>query len=190
MAFRDGFRPFPELTTGRLLLRQLGPNDAEPYFTGLNTVPPSTWGLRRDSIESTRRFLATRLQDFRSKSTIMWAITERRGGVFMGEIKVFGFVYQSKAEIAYWLADTFRRKGYGSEAVTAVVQFGFQVLGLHRIEAYVQPSNAASCALLAKLGFTREGLLRQFRNEGGRAGVWTDSVVFGLLRQDYPSEEK
>jgi ribosomal-protein-alanine N-acetyltransferase len=190
MAFKDGFKPFPELTTRRLLLRQLVPEDAEPYFNGLSTVSPEIWGLRRHSVESTGRFLATRLRDFGSKSAIMWAIAERNGGSFIGEVKMFAFVYQSKAEIAYWLTDRYRRKGYGSEAVEAVVRFGFDVLGLHRVEAYAQPSNTGSCALLSKIGFTQEGVLRKFRNEGGRAGIWTDSAVFGLLREDYRRPEQ
>jgi ribosomal-protein-alanine N-acetyltransferase len=190
MAFKEGFKPFPEFRTDRLLLRQLVPDDAEPYFNGLNTVPSDIWGLRRDSVESTRQFLTARLRDFRSKSAIMWAITRRSDGTFIGEIKMFAFVYQSKAEIAYWVAAGYRRKGYGSEAVRAVLRFGFDVLGLHRIEAYAQPNNTASCGLLAKIGFAREGVLRKFRNEGGRTGIWTDSAVFGLLRENYSGPDK
>jgi [ribosomal protein S5]-alanine N-acetyltransferase len=186
MTFQDGFRSFPVLTTTRLVLREPVPEDAQAYFDGLSTVLPAVWGLRRDSAESTRDFLAAGRKGFRNKATIRWAIVEQGSRRLIGEVKLFDFVYQSKAEIAFWLADSYRRRGYGGEAAGAVVTWGFEVLDLHRIEAFVQPHNAASCGLLVKLGFTREGLLRKFRNEGGREGIWTDSAVFGMLRGEHP----
>lgn len=185
MAFIDGFTQFPELTTERLALRQLGPEDAAAYFRGLNTVDPTVWGLRQDSEEGTRAFLAVGLKAWKNKACIRWAITARGKGQLLGEVKLFGFEYRSKAEIGYWLAESHRRKGLGTEAVAAVVSFGLCVMELHRIEAFARPDNAASCGMLEKLGFQREGVLRKFRCEGGHGGVWNDAVVYGAMREEW-----
>ena len=69
-----------------------------------------------------------------------------------------------------------------SEALAAVLDFAFDHLELHRIEADVDPDHAASLALLSKFGFRREGLLR----ERWRVhGAWHDTVMLGLLAGDY-----
>jgi hypothetical protein len=69
-----------------------------------------------------------------------------------------------------------------TEALTALLEFGFETLGLNRIEALVMPDNAASFALLNKLGFSEEGLLREydyFKDE------FQDLICFSLLRREF-----
>lgn len=102
----------------------------------------------------------------------------------IGEIKLFEFVRGSKAEFAYWVNEGQRRQGLALEAAKSVLAFAFGTLGLHRVEAYVQPTNEASLGFVEKLGFKREGHLRRFRKEGED---WRDFLVFGLLREDTPS---
>ena len=181
MAFQDGFKTFPELNTHRLVLRQLVPEDAEAYHQHLDTVSPRIWGLRYDTVDKTRTSLAVSQKGFQNKAAIRWAITRKEQNDLIGEIKLFDFVHGSKAEIAYWLTENQRQQGFGFEAGQCVLKFAFEVLGLHRVEAYAQPVNNASLALLEKLGFTKEGVLRKFRREGEQ---WQDFVVFGLLRQE------
>ena len=68
-----------------------------------------------------------------------------------------------------------------TEALTAVLDFGFARIGLNRIEAYVMPGNTASIRLLEKLGFANEGLLAQYENWGGKGFV--DLYMFGKTRE-------
>lgn len=182
MAFQDGFKMFPELSTERLVLRQLVPEDAEAYHQHLRTVSPDIWSLRYDTVEKTRTSLVVSQKGFRNKAAIRWAITHKEQNDLIGEIKLFDFVRGSKAETAYWLTENQRRQGFGFEAGQCAVKFAFEVLELHRVEAYAQPVNDASLALLGKLGFKKEGVLRKFRKEGEQ---WQDFVVFGLLREEY-----
>lgn len=182
MAFHDGFKTFPELHIQRLRLRQLVPEDAETYHQHLATVSPSLWGLRYDTVDKTRISLAVSQKGFQNKAAIRWAITRKEQDDLIGEIKLFDFVRGSKTEMAYWLTENQRQQGFGFEAGECVLKFAFEILGLHRVEAYVQPVNEASLALLGKLGFAKEGVLRQFRKEGER---WHDFVVLGLLRGEY-----
>lgn len=83
-----------------------------------------------------------------------------------------------RAEIGYVLNRQFWRKGYGSEVVAAMLECCFDHYGMHRVEADIDPDNAASLALLKKFGFRREGLFRQRWKQGEE---WRDSVMMALL---------
>lgn len=98
----------------------------------------------------------------------------------IGTCLVFRFDKLSAlAEVGYVLAREFWGAGYMYEAMSAFVAFGFEQLGLRRIEAEIDPRNVASAKLLERLGFVREGLLRQ---RWARKGEVTDSSLYGLLR--------
>ncbi len=100
------------------------------------------------------------------------------GGVSMSNIR--RGVAQS-ASLGYWMGAPFARHGYMTEALEAVLDFGFNSLGLHRIEAACLPSNQASRGLLAKVGFREEGYAREYLRING---VWQDHVLFAILRTD------
>lgn len=70
-----------------------------------------------------------------------------------------------------------------TEALDAIIGFGFREVGLNRIQALVMPGNEGSEKLLGKLGFRREGVLREYENWGkkGIVDVW----MFSLLRSEY-----
>jgi len=69
-----------------------------------------------------------------------------------------------------------------TEALEAIIEFGFQTVGLNRIQAVVMPSNVASERLLEKLGFEPEGVLREYENWGAKGFV--DLSMLSLLRSD------
>ena len=71
-----------------------------------------------------------------------------------------------------------------SEAVKAIIEYGFKTMNLNRIEACIGPANIASQNLVKKFGFSREGYLRQhyIRNEEIQ-----DSLIFSLLKEEYPA---
>ena len=87
-----------------------------------------------------------------------------------------------QAEIGYTVAPERQGRGYATEAVRAVLDHLFRVRGLHRVSAECDARNLASARLLERVGFTREGLLRQhtwIKNE------WTDDLLFGLLAAEW-----
>jgi ribosomal-protein-alanine N-acetyltransferase len=69
-----------------------------------------------------------------------------------------------------------------TEALEAVIAYGFQQLMLNRIEAYIDPDNISSRKLLLKAGLTEEGTLREYYYEKGQ---FVDAVIFSILRRDY-----
>jgi RimJ/RimL family protein N-acetyltransferase len=84
--------------------------------------------------------------------------------------------------LGYWIHPDHQRQGYGSEAVALLVDYGFQHLGLHRVEARTFAHNEASRALAESVGFTEEGVERE------RAfvdGDYCDVVRYGLLTHEW-----
>jgi RimJ/RimL family protein N-acetyltransferase len=84
-----------------------------------------------------------------------------------------------RAEVGFWLAPWARGRGIGSAAVRAACEWAFDNWDLNRIEMTTLPDNEASQALARKIGFTREGLLRQRNFERGK---YVDIVMLGVLR--------
>ena len=84
--------------------------------------------------------------------------------------------------IGYSIDKNFIGRGIATEAVQIVLQFAFQTLNLHRVEAYVSPKNNASIRVLEKAGFSKEGLLREllFIN-----GVWVDHYMYAILQNEF-----
>ncbi|MEO6404791.1 MAG: GNAT family protein [Ferruginibacter sp.] len=93
------------------------------------------------------------------------------------------FPAHSRAELGYALDDDKHKdKGFMTEAISFFIGYGFEIMKLHRIEAFIGPSNIASLKLVAKHNFVKEGQLRQHYF---KEGSFEDSVVFSLLREDY-----
>ncbi len=103
------------------------------------------------------------------------------GGVNLRDVR--RGVSQSGA-IGYWAGEAYTRHGHTLDAVRTVIQFGFDTLALHRLEAACCPENDASRNLLIKAGFTEEGQARAYLKING---VWRDHLLFGLVRGDIPS---
>jgi ribosomal-protein-alanine N-acetyltransferase len=82
--------------------------------------------------------------------------------------------------MGYALDEMYNGCGYMTEAVRRTVEFGFETLGLHRIEANIMPGNKASIAVVEKCGFAMEGLSRKYLKING---VWEDHVHYVILNQ-------
>lgn len=105
------------------------------------------------------------------------------GGVTLSNVR--RGVTQS-AMLGYWVGLPFARRGLMSAAVRALLPHAFETLRLHRIEAAVQPTNAASVGVLRRIGFTEEGRLRRYLKING---VWQDHLMFAMLAEDWMTRE-
>ena len=83
--------------------------------------------------------------------------------------------------LGYWIGAPHARRGHTSAGVRRLARFAFDDLGLHRVEAACQPDNEPSRTLLAKVGFTAEGLARRYLKIDGD---WRDHLLFGLVAGD------
>jgi len=124
--------------------------------------------------------------DAQGKS-LCWAVTFPGEDRMIGKCILFQFDQANhRAEIGYIMNRQYWRQGLMQQALESVIDFAFNTLNLHRIEADVDTENAGSLGILEKLGFKREGL---FHERWFVYGEWQDSVMLGLLKQDWCSNK-
>ena len=180
----DGER-LPTLVTPRLRLRWLEDRDlpalfaiySDPQVTRYTSRPP-----QRDMAEA-RRYLDDIHRWFRERQGFQWGVALPDGDGVVGAVSLFHFDEpQGRAEVGYVLAHAAWGHGYAHEAMRALVGHAFDTLKLRRLEADVDPRNARSIRVMERLGFVREGLLRE---RWYVAGELQDSLLFGLLARDW-----
>jgi RimJ/RimL family protein N-acetyltransferase len=128
-------------------------------------------------------WISTTADNFARRSSVEFGIQLIRGGRMVGLVGLDHLIAEdSVAELWYMIVPSCWGRGYATEAGRAALQFGFEHLGLNRIFSYHLARNLASGRVLAKLGMTREGLLRQHvrKYEG-----FEDVVVLSLLREEW-----
>ena len=177
------------IQTPRLVLRALTPEVYDYVFTkyskpeimeffGCTTVKDYEEELKkyRDGLSMYR------------KSLLIFQLIEK------GSNKVIGwcgyhtwYINHDRAEIGYVITDESKKqKGFMKEALTAVINYGFQKMGLKRIEAMLAPGNNPSLKLVTAFGFQKEGLLREHYLVDG---TYEDSVMYSLLEREFQVTE-
>lgn len=176
------FNPFPTIYTERLVLRQLTTADAQDLFE-LNTnndVLKYLEFLRMKTIDDAHLKIENLNTGIENNESIIWAISTKENPKLMGTICLFHFKKQHyRGEIGYILHSDFWRKGILNESMQAVLNYGFDVLNIHSIEAIVDPENEASIGLLVKNKFVREAY---FKEDFYQNGVFLDTAVYSLLK--------
>lgn len=153
------FTPFPVLKTERLILRQLAVNDDKEIFA-LRSDKQVNKYIDRDpsnTIEDARKFIHKITEVVRQNEGIYWAITLTNNDNLAGTICLFNFSNENEqAEIGYELLPAFERQGIMQEAISKVIAFGLEVIGLKTIEAYTHLENKNSSKLLEKNNFKKQ----------------------------------
>ncbi len=177
------FQVFPVLKTERLILRAFTDEDATGVYA-LRSDPRVMKYLDRElhpSVQYSLQLLQKNENRYQKGEAIQWVISSARTEGFWGDIAFFNINKQHhRAEIGYSLLPDYWGKGIMTEAAQAVIQFGFQQLGLHSITADINPNNSASRSLLLKLGFQKEAY---FRESYFFDGKYLDSEMYSLLEK-------
>lgn len=177
-------RKFPVIKTARLILRRPLQRDATALLEATQDESVMAYyGMPAfESKAEALREIAWFNHIFARAEGIRWVITENGKGKYIGDIGFNNHVAaHSRAEIGFKLAREFWQKGIMTEALEQVLEYGFTEMQLNRIEAVVDPQNAACLGLLKKTGFVEEGLLREYeREEKG----YVDLVMLSLLKKD------
>jgi RimJ/RimL family protein N-acetyltransferase len=127
-------------------------------------------------------------QCFAAKTLFQWGIANRKSDEVIGTCTLHQLdVRNCRAEIGFALNPVHWGNGFATEAVTRMLQYAFGPLKLHRIEADVDPRNAASIAVLSRLGFVAEGRLRERWLTQGEP---QDSAIYGLLAREWRAAQK
>lgn len=177
-------RHLPTIQGDGVQLRAIVRGDVEAIYR-LFSDPDVTRHMslaRLHTLTDAERFLASIQEHFRNHSLYQWGISEP-GAPLTGTVTFAGLDADNRrAEIGFALLPEARGRGLMTRAVSAALDFGFAQMNLHRVEANVDPDNEPSIRLLQRLGFRREGLLRERWLVAGEA---RDAVLFGLLAPEW-----
>ena len=176
--------PLPTLTAERLTLRPFVPDDAPDVTRCLSdaAVARNTLTIPHPYPEgAAAEFIARQPPDWSAGKRAVWAITLRDAGALVGAVGLHFALAHHRAEVGYWIAVPAWGKGIATEAVRRVIAFGFDELGLHRLDAQHYVENPASGRVMTKAGMRHEGLMRGvvFRD-----GIPRDNERYAILRTD------
>ncbi len=187
MPVTDVFNSFPVINVDNdLILRQVTYDDINDYFEYMSSeevikyVPEEC--IPRN-LDRAKEEIDYNLDLYRYRRSIYWALALKDGNKLIGSC---GFNYwnrdHSRAEISYDLSHKYWGKGIMSRTVKSVLGFAFTRMELRRVEATVTPSNFGSLKVLRKMGFKKEGILREQKLLHGK---FNDAVMLSLLQKEY-----
>ena len=183
----------PELTLppeglgdGVIALRPWRPDDVPALVEACQDPDIPRWTAIPSpySEADARGFVAAQEDRRAAGEAAPFAVDSAEDGTFLGSVEVTLHDWRNgRGEIGYWIAPSARRRRVALRAIAVVSGWGFQTLGLARLEILVEPENEPSLRVAERAGFTREGVLRSYRVMKGRR---VDFVVFSLLPTDPP----
>lgn len=186
MSTQDTFLTPPRgLSDGVVAIRPLLAADA-PAFAGAYRDDPTLGvmvGSERDPTEE--EVIAQAEEPPGAARLPALAIADARSLEFLGGIGLYRVdIHHRRGEVGFWLTPAARGRGIGSRAVGLVTGWAFESLGFERVELTTTPDNEPTLRLADRLGFTKEGVMRERNRERGRR---VDVVMLAVLRRDWPA---
>jgi RimJ/RimL family protein N-acetyltransferase len=175
----------PTLTTERLTLRPFVPDDAFDVerYAGVREIADTTLTIPHPYPHgAATEWVLKHAPAWEEGSAATFAIIENESGRFVGVTSLMMKLEHRRAELGYWIAIDRWNRGYGTESNQRIVDFGFEVLGLHRIEARHFLRNPASGQVMRKLGMQHEGVERDSALKGDR---FESLAVYSILEEEW-----
>lgn len=178
-------KTLPVITTERVVLRWISEDDIDGLFDVFsNAEVMRYWSsgplANREAAAEMQREIAASNEN---NTMFKWGLALRESNLVIGTATLFNLnLDNGRAEIGYAMGRPYWGKGYMNEALRALVSHAFEVMNLRRLEADVDPRNAASIRTLERLGFQREGFLRERWHVCGEI---QDAFFYGLLRREW-----
>lgn len=177
------FTPFPVLASDRLVFRHLDENDANEIFQlrsdkeTMKYIPRPLVTNKEQALEHIR-MIEEKIQD---NTGINWAISLKGSPKMIGIIGFYRLKPENfRAEIGYMLLPEFSGKGIITESISRLIDYGFNEMRLHSIEAVIDPENIASAKVLEKNNFIKEA---HFKENEFFEGKFLDSVIYSILNK-------
>lgn len=171
----------PTLTTARLVLRPFRLADAAVVqrLAGERDIAANTLTVPHPYPDGdAEAWIATHQAAYGDGKVVTLAVTERESGELVGAIGLALTPGDQRGELGYWIGTSWWNRGYATEAGRAMLAFGFEQLGLHRVMARHLVRNPASGRVMEKLGMQHEGILR---HHVLKWGVFEDLAVYAVL---------
>jgi len=175
----------PTLTTDRLTLRPFIPDDAFDIerLAGVREIADTTLTIPHPYPHgAAAEWILTHAPAWEKGTAATFAVVENDGGRLVGVASLMIKSEHRRAELGYWIALDRWNQGYATESNQRLVDFGFEVLGLHRIEARHFLRNPASGRVMLKLGMKAEGVERDAAVKGDR---YESFAVYSILEDEW-----
>lgn len=179
MALADYINNKPTIETDRLMIRPMVFSDVPALKEWLpDRSIYAYWGKAPGRAEKAPELMFEKAE--KPAKSFHLGIAEKDVNKVIGDIWVYLIENDRMAQIAVRLSKSVHGKGYGTESLSAMTRFCFENTELQRLWTKVDVRNTASCRILEKCGYTREGLIRQ----GKMVNTWCDYYVYGILSSD------
>ncbi len=181
---------YKDIETDRLILRRMKMQDAAELFdcySNPNSSRYSTWPPHKN-IAYTKQYIKFVMRGYRKGLTTVFCIVLKKENRVIGSCSFSNFIKANKtAEIGYTISSNYWNNGYGREAVLALMDYGFTILGLNSISAQVVTENGASIAILNRLGFKQ----KEFIENGVSSNEKNyDVYAFEIKKEEIKGMEK
>lgn len=183
-------KPQPVLETQRLVLRPFALSDAPEVqrLAGSREIARMTIAIPHPYEDGlAEQWIATHGEQFTNFKSVHFAVIDRNEQALCGVVGLELDAQNNNAMLGYWIGMPYWGRGYCTEAARAVVGYGFQELGLHRIHSEHFACNPASGRVMQKLGMSPEGCLRGHVLKWGH---YEDIVKYGLLASEWPGRDR
>lgn len=178
------FKNLPEIKTSRLILRKLKLSDAKDMYEYASDPQVSKYMVwdTHPSINCTKEFLKFVRKTYKSGGAESWAVTLRDSGKMIGTCGFYRIDGRHRnSEIGYAMNRKYWGQGLMTEAVNAVIEFGFKKLKLNRVQANCRLENKGSEKVMIKCGMKYEGIMRELVFTKGK---FHDLKVYAVLKKD------
>jgi RimJ/RimL family protein N-acetyltransferase len=178
-----------QLEGSAVRLRPLQARDAEALFEAYrDQVVLRYWlSATHERVEDTMRLIEDDARAVASGDALVWGVALRESDHVVGRLTLNVDRPQRRGTIGFLLARVYWGRGLAAEAQRLVLDYSFGPLGLRRIEAYADPRNTSSLRSLERLGFRREGVMRERWLVAGEA---RDDVLLGLLSREWSAQRR
>ena len=184
-------KEFPKLDSDRLILNQTKPSDIPEivvYAGNLKIVENTRTMPHPYYEEDAIAWINMANQGFKAKNNFIFAIRFKKTQALIGGIGLTLDIENNRAELGYWLAEKFWNKGFTTEAVQAILKFGFEQLKLNKIVAVYLTTNQASGKVMIKNGMIKEGEFKDHDVKRGSSIADNDYVSlmqYRMLKGEY-----
>lgn len=180
----------PTLETPRLILRPFTLDDAPEVkrLAGDRDIAAVTQNIPHPCEDGmAQKWIKTHPKTFNKGTGVTFAIVLRENNLLCGAIGLSFDKANNNAEIGYWIGKPYWGKGYCTEAAKALLQYGFETIGLHRIHSGHFSHNPASGRVMQKIGMKYEGCRRQYVLKWGN---YVDLELYGILKSDWKQKNE
>jgi len=181
--------PPDKIVTDRLVIRRFVRRDAEAIVDAVHSSLPDLqqwlpWAHTDYARDDASAYIRDSVQSWKEGRAFDFAIRSTDDpGRHLGNVSIWHVSRLGKVgEIGYWVRTDATSKGIASEATDAMLSLGFSTLHLHKVTLRIAVGNDASIRVAEKLGFTREGILRE---ELRINGTWVDHILYSMLAHEY-----